>query len=248
MSRRLLDALRAQGSAMRQTMDKGQAVDQLVGARRPAVVALLAAHDAAEKSVGMSVALASVDRQLDSYRRIQKTLLLVGLVSVLLAGALSFILSRRAMAPVRQLAAAAEAARQGNYDVKVDTGRGDEVGKLARSFDVLLSDLREKRDMEQYVAELSRTLPDAGPARESAFDKPGGAQGDAARLRPARLRQPRWRWSRRARLTACRATCGASRAPWAAGGAGWRASSASRALPPSTAKGARSGRSPRRPR
>jgi serine/threonine-protein kinase len=121
----------------------------------------------------MSVALSSVDRQLASYRRIQTVLLGVGLVSVLLAGALSFVLSRRAMAPVRQLAAAAEAAKQGNYDVKVDSGRGDEVGKLARSFEVLLANLREKRDMEQYVAELSRSLPDSvAPARDAAFAKP----------------------------------------------------------------------------
>ena len=174
MSSRLLDALRAQGAAMRQTMDQGRAVDRLELRLdgRPWMALLSPLRDAAEKSVGMSVSLSSVDRQLESYRRIQKVLLGVGGISLLLAGILSFFLSRRAMAPVRQLVAAAEAARQGNYNVKIDTGRGDEVGKLARSFDVLLSDLREKRDMEQYVAELSRTLPDAGPAREAAFDKP----------------------------------------------------------------------------
>jgi class 3 adenylate cyclase len=174
MSSRLLDALRGQGAAMRQTMDQGQAVDslELTFEGQPWMALLAPLRDAADKSVGMSVALSSLDRQLASYRRIQAVLLGVGLVCVLLAGALSFVLSRRAMAPVRQLAAAAEAARQGNYEAKVDTGRGDEVGKLARSFDVLLADLREKRDMEQYVAELSRSLPDSGAAKEAVYERP----------------------------------------------------------------------------
>ncbi len=112
MSSRLLDALRAQGSAMRQTMDQGQEVDhlELKLDGRPWMALLSPLRDAADKSAGMSVALSSVDHQLASYRRIQTVLLGVGLVSVLLAGAASFVLSRRAMAPVRQLAAAAEAA------------------------------------------------------------------------------------------------------------------------------------------
>jgi serine/threonine-protein kinase len=174
MSGRLLEALRSQGAAMRQTMDQGQAVDslELTLDGRPWMALLSPLRDATDKSVGMSVALSSLDRQLASYRRIQTVLLGVGLVSVLLAGALSFFLSRRAMQPVRQLAAAAEAARQGNYDVQIDSSRGDEVGKLARSFEVLLADLREKRDMEQYVADLSRTLPDSAGAREAAYDQP----------------------------------------------------------------------------
>jgi serine/threonine-protein kinase len=174
MSGRLLEALRSQGAAMRQTMDQGQAVDslELTLDGRPWMALLSPLRDATDKSVGMSVALSSLDRQLASYRRIQTVLLGVGLVSVLLAGALSFFLSRRAMQRGRQLAAAAEAARQGNYDVQIDSSRGDEVGKLARSFEVLLADLREKRDMEQYVADLSRTLPDSAGAREAAYDQP----------------------------------------------------------------------------
>ncbi len=43
--------------------------------------------------------------------------------------------------------------------------RTDEVGKLAFAFDELLADLREKRDMEAYVTELSRNLPEPAQAR-----------------------------------------------------------------------------------
>src|SRR4051794_29666815 len=69
------------------------------------------------------------------------------------------------MRPVRQLAEAAAAARQGDYDQKIDSARNDEVGRLAQSFQDLLADLREKRDMEEYVNELSRNLPEPAAAR-----------------------------------------------------------------------------------
>ena len=162
----LVDALRRHGAALRRATEQGEAVDQVeirLGGR-PWMALLSPLRDAADRPVGASVALASRDRAAASYRQILTVLAIVGLASVVLAALLSWALSRRALEPVRQLAAAAEAARQGNYDQRLGIERGDEVGKLARSFEVLLSDLREKRDMEAYVAELSRSLPSEGAA------------------------------------------------------------------------------------
>ncbi len=122
-------------------------------------------RDAGGKPVGASVALASLEQELAAYRQIQNVLLIAGLAAVLLAPFLSFAFARRALQPVRQLLAAAEGARQGNYDQKIDADRRDEVGRLARAFQELLADLREKRDMEEYVTELSRNLPEPQQAR-----------------------------------------------------------------------------------
>jgi serine/threonine-protein kinase len=163
-SARLLDALRGQGDLLARVLERGQAVEEVrlsVGGAEGAAL-LSPLFDAAGQPNGAVVALASLSKTTAGYRRIQEVLVLVGLAAVLLAGALSYLLSRRAMQPVRRLVAAAEAARHGNYDQKISTGRHDEVGRLARTFDVLLADLREKRDMEAYVTELSRNLPDAG--------------------------------------------------------------------------------------
>jgi eukaryotic-like serine/threonine-protein kinase len=121
--------------------------------------------DAAGHPVGATVALASVAREMAAYRQIETALLAAGLVSALLGGLLAFAIARRTLAPVRRLAAAAEAARQGDYGQKIATGGNDEVGRLAHSFDELLADLREKRDMEAYVTELSRNLPEPAGAR-----------------------------------------------------------------------------------
>lgn len=122
-------------------------------------------RDANGSAVGATVALASLERELATYRQIQRVLLGAGLAAVLIAPFLSFAFARRALRPVRQLAAAAEAARQGNYDQQIDSERTDEVGRLAHTFRELLADLREKRDMEEYVNELSRNLPEPAAVR-----------------------------------------------------------------------------------
>ncbi len=123
--------------------------------------------DAAGEPVGAWAVLVSLDRELAPFRAVQRALVLAGLAAVLLAAALSYGFARRLLGPIRRLAAAAGAARDGDYDQEIPTGRGDEVGSLALAFDQLLSDLREKRDMEAYVAELSRTLPEASSPRPS---------------------------------------------------------------------------------
>jgi serine/threonine-protein kinase len=121
--------------------------------------------DAAGQPVGATVALASVTREMAAYREIEAALLAAGLFSALLGGIASFVIARRTLAPVRRLVAATAAARQGDYDQKIAADRNDEVGQLARSFDDLLADLREKRDMEAYVTELSRNLPEPQQGR-----------------------------------------------------------------------------------
>ncbi len=117
------------------------------------------------RPVGATIALASVRREMAAYRRIETGLLVAGLISGLLGGLLAFALARRTLAPLRALSGAADAARQGNYDQKIATGRTDEVGRLSHAFDELLADLREKRDMEAYVTELSRNLPEPAQGR-----------------------------------------------------------------------------------
>jgi serine/threonine-protein kinase len=116
--------------------------------------------DAAGQPVGATVALAPLERALAAYREIETVLLAAGILSALLVGGLSFALVRRTLRPIRQLVVAADAARQGNYDQRIAVESGDEVGRLAGAFDELLADLREKRDMETYVTELSRNLPE----------------------------------------------------------------------------------------
>ena len=117
-------------------------------------------QDAFEEQVGVAITLASLDRQLSNYRRILRVLFGVGAVSLLLALPLSWLLSKMTTSPLKRLVGAVESARVGDFDQRLDTGRDDEVGRLSGAFDGLLGELREKRDMETYLASLSRNLPE----------------------------------------------------------------------------------------
>ncbi len=116
--------------------------------------------DAGGRNLGAAVYAASLAERIEPFRRISSIFAAVGLAAILLALLISYLLSRRVLAPISQLAEAAQAAAEGDYDQEIEAESGDEVGQLASSFSTLLSELREKRDMEIYVNELSRSLPE----------------------------------------------------------------------------------------
>jgi class 3 adenylate cyclase len=165
---RSLAASLAREGGMGKAMRAGKAVPRTeleLNGGEPWIAVESPLRDADGSPVGATVALASLERELATYRQIQNVLFGTGLAAVLIAPFLSFAFARRALRPVRQLVAAAEAARQGNYDQQIDSDRTDEVGRLAHTFHELLAGLREKRDMEEYVNELSRNLPEPAAAR-----------------------------------------------------------------------------------
>jgi len=121
--------------------------------------------DARGETFGTTVALTSLDRELAAYQGIPMVVLITGVVAIVVALILSYLISQRILRPVRSLTSAAEAALDGNYRHEVATEGADEIGRLSRAFDSLLSSLREKRDMEDYMADMARHLPDGRPAK-----------------------------------------------------------------------------------
>jgi serine/threonine-protein kinase len=165
----LVAALRRQGNLLASVTEEGRAIDsvelELQGVRWLALLAPL--KDATGKAAGASIALASLDKELVGYRRIRNLLVGLGLVSLIAALVVSYLLSRRVFKPVRQLVAAANAARGGNYDTPMPTGGPGEVAELSSAFNTLLADLRERRDMAAYVASLARSLPEPAARGEA---------------------------------------------------------------------------------
>ncbi len=129
--------------------------------RRPWLAQVQPLTDAGGRTLGAAVYAASLAERIEPYRRISTIFAAIGLAAILIALLVSYLLPRRVLAPISQLAAAAQAAAEGDYDQEISAESGDEVGQLASAFSTLLSELREKRDMEIYVNELSRSLPDA---------------------------------------------------------------------------------------
>ena len=119
--------------------------------------------DEGEGSLGAVLALTSTDKMLGRVSRHPQRVMIAGLVSMLVALALSYALARGILRPVRKMALAAEQAAAGNYRTQIGLTGSDELARLSRAFDSLLSDLREKSDIEGYVGNLSRFLPDMPP-------------------------------------------------------------------------------------
>lgn len=159
----LTKALRLTSGSVALRSSEGGRLDVTLNGE-PWVAKLAPLSEAKGESQGAVVTLASLKEQMKPFRQILWTLLLGGLGALAAALGLSFGLSRRTLGPIRRLVASTEAARQGDYDQSVPVERGDEVGRLARAFNDLLSNLREKRDMESYLSDLSRTLPEPGQA------------------------------------------------------------------------------------
>lgn len=110
--------------------------------------------------LGSALLLTSADRAYAGFQRILNLVLAAGIVSLVLALPLSFLLAKAILRPVQQMAKVAEAAAAGNYQTRIAIEGGDELASLSQSFDRLLSDLREKSDIEGYVSNLSRFLPE----------------------------------------------------------------------------------------
>ncbi|MEA2290821.1 MAG: two-component system, OmpR family, sensor histidine kinase MprB [Solirubrobacteraceae bacterium] len=90
-------------------------------------------------AVELARSLASVDRVLDRLR-----IVLLGLcgIGTALAAGLSRLFSRRLMRPVADLTAAAgHIEATGDLDRRIDTARGDELGRLAQRFNAMLDRL-----------------------------------------------------------------------------------------------------------
>ena len=89
---------------------------------------------------------------LTSQRLIMLLVLLDGIVIVLFG---SFLLSRIIVKPLKALVRGTEGIARGEYDQRIMAGEGNEIGKLADSFNEMTQRLREsQRDVQEYVRSL----------------------------------------------------------------------------------------------
>jgi serine/threonine-protein kinase len=106
----------------------------------------------------------------------------VGVVALVIAFVLSFVLARRITGPVSRLVRATEEVRVGkleNVDLPVDSN--DEIGILARSFRAMIEELKEKEALEKYVSSLTMNVGEAETlaARPSEGVRPTGGPRSA---------------------------------------------------------------------
>jgi serine/threonine-protein kinase len=92
----------------------------------------------------------------------------VSLVVMAAALVLAYLAARRITDPVRTLVSLVEKARDGSYSGAVAVSTGDEIGVLARAFNSLLADLREKEQMIGFLREGMTTMLKKGGAPAAA--------------------------------------------------------------------------------
>ncbi|MFN7989605.1 MAG: protein kinase [Thermoanaerobaculia bacterium] len=157
-------------------------LDVVVGGDRR-VVKAVPLLSASGEAIGAVVVSRSRLEETAAFRKIRETLLLVGLGVLLVSVPVSFLLAGRIARPLQQLASGAIAVRDGNLDVRLPSGGSGEVGLLARAFEALVGELREKRQLEELLAEMRRRPADAtrGLAPTSATS---AATVTAATVRP----------------------------------------------------------------
>jgi class 3 adenylate cyclase/HAMP domain-containing protein len=118
------------------------------------------------RPVGVYILQRSLDQELASLHRMQRALLFTGLIAVVVALVVSFIIARGVTAPVRKLVQGAEAVGRGNYQYRVTVRSRDELGMLAHAYNTMteqleanITALREAyRELQQQTQALEASL------------------------------------------------------------------------------------------
>jgi serine/threonine-protein kinase len=114
------------------------------------------------ETVGSVLALRGVNEEMAGFRRFRTSLVIVSVVVMALGLFVAYLAASRITGPVRRLADLVERARNGSYSGKVEVDSRDEIGTLARTFNRLLADLREKEQLIEFLRE-GMTVMKKGP-------------------------------------------------------------------------------------
>ena len=94
-----------------------------------------------------------------TYNTIGRFFLWGGLLAIAIAFLLTFILSRRILAPVKALTGATREFGKGDFSHRVDFKDKGEMGELGRSFNTMADDLeRNERLRRNMVADVAHEL------------------------------------------------------------------------------------------
>ena len=104
---------------------------------------------------GWRVIAVPLDAVREPFDRISRALTLSGFAGLFFAGLASILTSRGLAGPVRALMEAASDVAEGDYQAHVPSGRQDELGRLAHSFNEMTAGLRLK---EQYRGVLDKVV------------------------------------------------------------------------------------------
>lgn len=131
--------------------------------------------------IGALVVGRSKDAETAPFREIRRSLLVVGGLALILSLPFSFGLAQGLAGPIQKLAEGARKIARGDLDVALPSADG-EVGALARAFEGMVAELKEKAQLEALVANMQRR-PGDRTFRGAAPSAPDvGASGQVGHL------------------------------------------------------------------
>ncbi|MEO8500143.1 MAG: protein kinase [Vicinamibacteria bacterium] len=131
--------------------------------------------------IGALVVGRSKEVEMAPFREIRRSLLIVGVIALILSVPLSFALAQGLAAPIQKLAEGARKIAGGDLDVSLPTA-GGEVGALARAFEGMVGELKEKAQLEALVANLQRRPGDITFRGASPNLRDSGESGQVGRI------------------------------------------------------------------
>lgn len=102
--------------------------------------------------LGGYVLLRDRDAEFALFNALERTILLSGSLGLLAAFLFSLLVARWVTRPVTKLADAARRASDGDYEAAITAASNDEIGALAAAFRRLLSDLKEKQQLVEFLS------------------------------------------------------------------------------------------------
>jgi serine/threonine-protein kinase len=151
--------------------------DRHVGIRIPLA-------SATGEPIGAALALRSLSAETVAFRRFRNVLVAVSLGVMALGLLAAWVAASRITGPVRKLVGLVERIRDGSYSGAVAVQGRDEIGVLARAFNALVADLREKDQMISFLrdgmTEMRKASASTGAGSIAAGGPAGGTQVSAA--------------------------------------------------------------------
>ena len=131
-------------------------------------------------ALGGFVALRSLDEEMATFARLQRSILFATLAALLLAFGLSYVMARTISRRVGVLEVATRRAADGDYATEIPVRGGDEIGRLADSVRAMLADLREKRELVEFLsADVGRSASVKEPAAPVLAHDPAAVAADS---------------------------------------------------------------------
>jgi HAMP domain-containing protein/predicted Ser/Thr protein kinase len=103
------------------------------------------------KEVGGFLVLRNKDQEFAAFNQLRTIILGGGAAGIVIAGLLALLVARQITRPVGALVEATRRAAQGDYATDITVNAGGEIGTLADAFRSMLTDLREKAALVEFL-------------------------------------------------------------------------------------------------